>query len=67
MKLSEYMFNGERVFKKARLLKTIKLDNGEKRKKGDLVEILLEFPDGTFHAEDNDWACKIKSEEFEYV
>jgi hypothetical protein len=67
MKLSEYLFSGERVFKKARLLKTIKLDNGKKRKKGDIVDILLKFSNGEFHAEDNEWACKLKSTEFKFI
>lgn len=67
MKLSEYLSSGKMLHRKAKLKKAIKLDNGEKRKKGDTVSIVMEFEDGTFHAEDNDWACKITKEEFTYL
>jgi len=65
MKLSEILFTSER-FKKARLLKSIKLNNGEKRKNGDIIDI-LKLKDGTFHAEDNNWACKVVSDEFKLI
>lgn len=67
MKLSEYLLSGTFVNKPAKLLVTIDLDNGEKRKKNDVVTIVKDNGDGTFHAEDNDWACKVTRNEFEYV
>lgn len=67
MSLFEYLLSGKTINKKAKLLKSIKLSNGEKRKKGDIVYIMKEFDNGEFHAEDNDWACKVVQKEFEYV
>ena len=67
MKLSEYLLQGTFLNKKAKLLKTIKLDNGEKRKKGEIVSIIKDNEDGTFHAEDNEWACKVTINEFQYI
>jgi hypothetical protein len=67
MKLSEYLLSGKMINKKAKLLKTIKLNNGEKRKKGDIIYIMKEFENGQYHAEDNDWACHITRDEFEYL
>jgi hypothetical protein len=66
MNLLDYMFSGTRINKKATLTKRIKLSNGEIRKKGDEVTILLDFGDGTYHAEDNEWACKVSKNEFIY-
>ena len=67
MKLSEYLLQGTPLFKKAKLTKSIKLDNGEKRKKGTIVSIIKQNPDGTYHAEDNGFACLLEKEDFEYI
>jgi hypothetical protein len=67
MKLSDYLTSGQVIHKQGKLLKSIKLDNGEKRKKGDIISIVLDFEDGTFHAEDNDWACKVTKDEFKFI
>ena len=67
MKLSKLLGSGRIVCKEIRLLIDIDLDDDESRKKGDIVSLIIEKNDGTFHAEDNGWACELKSEEFEYV
>ena len=68
MKLSEMFAQGQFLGnKKGKLLKTIKLDNGESKKKGSVVSILMKNADGTYHAEDNDWACKVTADEFTFV
>lgn len=61
------MFSGKRINKKAILTKRIKLSNGEVRKKGDEVTIVLDFGDDTYHAEDNEWACKVSAKEFKFI
>ena len=67
MKLSEYLLQGKVLFKKVKLKKDIKLNNGEIRKRGDIVSLLMENKDGTFHAEDNEWACTVNRSEFEMI
>lgn len=68
MKLSEYLSSGKiLVGKKAKLKKRIKLDNGEVRKKGSEVSLVMEIGDGYYHAEDNDWACKVHKDEIEIL
>ena len=67
MKLSEYIEQGTFIIRDAKLLCDISLENGETRKKGDTVSILMKNKDGTYHAEDNDWACKLKRNEFEFI
>jgi len=67
MMLSEYLSQGHVIHKKAKLLVDMKLDNGEKRKKGDVVSLVMINRDGTVHAEDNDWACKLNRDEFETI
>lgn len=67
MKLSEYLLKGKLVNKKAKLKVDISLDNGLKRKRGAVVYIVKDNQDGTFHAEDNDWACQVIKEEFEFI
>jgi len=67
MKLSEYLLQGKILNKKAKLLIDLELDNDESRKIGDIVIIVKDNQDGTFHAEDNDFACKVTRNEFEYI
>lgn len=67
MKLSDYMFNNKRIMKNAKLLNDVKLINGLKRKKGDIITIMLDCQNGYFHAEDNDWATMLTRNEFEYI
>lgn len=67
MKLSEYLKQGKVINRKAELTIDINLNNGEYRKCGDEVSIVLENSDGSFHAEDNDWACTVKRKEFSWI
>lgn len=67
MKLSEYLLQGKMLNKKAKLKIDLDLDNDESRKKGDIISIVKDNEDGTFHAEDNGFACKVTRKEFEYV
>ena len=67
MKLSEYLLQGKILEKKAKLNIDLDLDNGESRKKGDIVTIVKDNQDGTFHAEDNEFACKVTRDEFVFV
>jgi len=67
MKLSEYLNTGRIINKRGKLLIDIPLDDGETRKKGDIISILMDKGNGTFHAEDNDWAATISLTEFEWV
>jgi hypothetical protein len=67
MKLFEYLSQGKFINKQAKLTKSITLDNGEFRNKGDEVTIVKDNADGTFHAEDNDFACKVQFDEFKYI
>lgn len=68
MKLSEYLTNNKMLFgKKGKLLIDIKLNSGEIRKKGDIVDILLDKGDGKYHAEDNDWACTVTEKEIKFI
>ena len=57
---------GHIVNKPAKLLIDLELDSGESRKIGDTITIVKDNEDGTFHAEDNDFACKVSREEFKY-
>jgi len=66
-KLSDYLLQGKIMHKQARLKVDVNLDSGESRKKGSIITILLKNQDGTFHAEDNDFACKLTCDEFEYL
>ncbi len=67
MKLSEYLTTNRIMFKKAKLLIDLNLDNDESRKKGDIVSILLDLGNGKYHAEDNDWACTVEENEIEFI
>ena len=53
--------------RKAKLTVDISLDNGEKMKAGETVTILKDYGDGTYHAEHNDFACKIERSEFKFL
>jgi len=67
MGILDYMFSGKRIMKKAKLTRNIRLKTGIKRKINDEVTIVLDFGNGTYHAEDNEWACKVTSDEFEFL
>ena len=67
MKLSELLTQSTYINKKAKLLTDISLDNGEVRKKGDIISILLQTYDGKYHAEDNDFASRLDSNDFQYI
>jgi hypothetical protein len=67
MNLSEYLLSGTIINKQAKLLKSIKLNNREIRRQGDVVTIMKRNVDGTYHAEDNGWACNVERNEFKYA
>ena len=67
MKLSEFLLSGRIICKKGKLKIDVSLNNGEARKAGDVVSILKENGNGEYHAEDNDWACNLKQDEFDFV
>ena len=67
MKLSEYLSSNKIMHKRAKLLIDLELDNGESRKKGDIVSILLDKGNGKYHAEDNEWACTVDKSEIEFI
>lgn len=67
MKLSEFMSSGLMFGKKARLTMGISLNNGESRKKGDIVSVLKDYGGGYYHIEDNDFACKASDSEIEFI
>lgn len=66
MKLSEFLSSGIMV-KQAKLKVDIKLDNGEQMKKGEVVTILKDYGDGFYHAEHNDFACRVEKSEIEFL
>lgn len=66
MKLSDF-FNSEIMHKKAKLLIDIDLNNGESKKAGDIVSILKDYGKGYYHAEHNDFACKVHKSEIEFI
>ena len=66
MKLSE-LLSQKMINRKAKLTVDIDLDDGEERFAGDIVSIMFEDSECRFHAEDNEWACKVMRDEFEYI
>lgn len=67
MKLSETFNNGKIMNKKAILQVDMKLDNGEERKVGDIVSVLLDKGHGEYHIEDNDFACTATDREIKFL
>lgn len=65
--LFDLLSSGRVMHKKAKLLIDLELDNGESRKIGDIVSILLDKGDGYYHAEDNDFACTVHKSEIEFI
>ena len=65
MKLSEFFKSGI-MHKQGRLLKDITLDNGESMNAGEVVSLLKDYGDG-YHAEHNDFACKVSCDEVEIL
>lgn len=65
MSISEFFASGI-IHKEARLLIDINLDNGEGMKAGEVVLILKDYGDG-YHAEHNDFACKVSYDEVELI
>lgn len=55
------------MHKKAKLLVDISLDNGESMDTGDIVSILKDYGDGFYHAEHNDFACKVHNSEIRFI
>ena len=66
MKLSEF-FAGGIMHKRAKLLVDISLDNGECLPSGATGYVLKDYGDGTFHFEQNDFACRVKKTEIEFI
>jgi len=67
MKLSDLFSNNRIMHKKAKLLVDINLDDGESMEMGQTVSILLDYGDGSYHAEHNDFACKVFESEIEFI
>ena len=67
MKLSEYFSQARFIHRSAKLLIDLELSSGECRKVGDVVSILMKNADGSYHAEDNEFACQLFEHEFEFV
>jgi hypothetical protein len=67
MKLSEYLTSGKILHKKAELLINIVLTTGGGISKGTIGDVLLDFGDGTYHFEIDDYACKVKSNEIKFL
>jgi hypothetical protein len=67
MNLLDIITSNKRCNKKARLLIDIELDNGESMKVGEEGYILIDYGNETYHFEYNDFACKVKKDEFQYV
>ncbi len=65
MKLSEFFASGI-ICKKGKLLVDISLDNGESMKKGEVVNLLKDYGDG-YHAEHNEFACKVAYKEVQVI
>lgn len=66
MKLSEF-FSAGIMSRKATLNIDIDLNNGESMKKGEEVRILKDYGDGHYHAEHNDFACKVHQSEITFI
>lgn len=67
MKLSEYLAQGKFLCKQAKLNVNITLNNGTSKKRGDIVSVIMENADGSFHIEHNDFACKVNRNEIEFI
>jgi hypothetical protein len=70
MKLSEIFSQVMRegfLNKRAMLLNEISLDNGETRKKGDVVYILSKCGENKYRAEHNEWACIVSGDEIKFL
>jgi len=62
------MFSNYKIIhKEARLLIDIKLDNGEKRKKGDIVLVFLDKGNDEYNVENNNFACGVTNKEIEFL
>ena len=67
MKLSEYLNSGTHIHKRAKLKKTIKLSNKQVMHKGSIGSLVMLFPDGYYHFEHNNFACKVQLKEIEII
>ena len=63
----DLLTSGRIMRKKAKLLIDIDLDNGEIRKAGDIVYIVIDKGNGKYHAEDNEWTCEVDISEIEFI
>jgi len=68
MSLFEYLTQGTHLYrKKGRLLQDITAEPHGVRRAGTIVCILMKNKDGTYHAEDGDWACKLEAGDFDFI
>jgi hypothetical protein len=67
MGLFDLLNSGKVMHKKAKLLVDIDLDNGESRKKGDIVYVVLQLPHNQYHIEDNEFACTASADEIKIL
>ena len=66
MKLSEFFSSGM-IHKRAKLKIDINLDNDESMKAGEIVYILKDYGNDYYHAEYNEFACKVHRSEIEFL
>jgi hypothetical protein len=52
---------------KAKLKHGIKLDNGERLKKGTVSDLLIKKDNNTYHFEANNTACTVTVDEIEFI
>jgi len=67
MKLAEYLTSGIIINKKAKLKIDVRLSTGEFMKKGETGSLLIDFGNGKYHFEHNDFACQVSREEIELI
>lgn len=67
MKISEMFKKGKYYHRKAKLLVDLDLDNGESMKAGETGSVLLDYGNGTYHFENNDFACRVSKDEIEFL
>ena len=67
MSLLDMICNNKLMNKKAKLLVDIQLDDGESRKMGDEIYVLIDKGNGRYHVEDNEFSCEITKDEIEFL
>jgi hypothetical protein len=63
MKLSQIFENNMNIMQPAKLLVSLKLDDGTVLKKNSKGHLMIDYGNGWYHFENNDGACKVKAKE----